>query len=212
MEEMKMRIKKMIRIILTMLLLSVFAVIIYAFNPPNGNEIVVCTLQKIHESGEDKFIYVLINKKGQYFLVSEEEMKSVVKSVMEAKEYYSHSKNKPQGRIVNPFDMYILIRNVEKINPKSKRNQYEEFILGEDGGKFWGHFVFSVCENYDEMDEIQKKSGVVIYDISVLHDIGYVSYLNDEYAIKVLNKILKKWPIDGDESYVKRTQDLKYIQ
>ena len=99
-----MRIKKMIRIILTMLLLSVFAVIIYAFNPPNGNEIVVFTLQKIHESGEDKFIYVLINKKGQYFLVSEEEMKSVVKSVMEAKEYYSHSKNKPQGRIVNPFD------------------------------------------------------------------------------------------------------------
>lgn len=185
-------------ICLIVVILAVSGITVYFFNPPNGNEIMFIGHQfvpPVAENEKGTYIFILINRKGQYFILNREEMLEKGKSIMEVKDYYSHNYYKTDGKILNPYDMFLCYRWLKKIDSSSER-EYEYFLSDH-------YSEYPTMDCFSIIGCINDKSDITFYNV-IKQNSFEVQSLNDPYVKKIVNKLLKNWPIKNGELYIER--------
>ncbi len=167
-----MKSKRWILNAIVVVILVVSGVTIYFFNTPDANEIVFVGYQFVPPIVKDEkgtFIYTLVNSRGQYYALAKEVL-AKGKSIKEIIDYYSNNKSKADGIIMTTFDMYLCCEWMEKVDA-------------------------SVVLDFEYIDSIQEREGVNLYYVTEA-GVMQVNHLDDPYAKRITNKLLKNWPID----------------
>ena len=199
-------------ILIFIVILFVVAIVVFGgmfmSSVPNDREIIFVATQfppkDLVETPD--YLMVLINRKGEYFTVLREECFKHGESVMDIKEYYSKTDYQVEGKIFNSSEMKKICNDLEKIDLDRYSIGHETILKGEKSSSF--KLVATVDINSEIYSEEDKRKGIFLYSAGELNETIQIDHLIDKYAIRIVNKLLKVWPINNGEKYINREVDL----
>lgn len=201
--------KNIIKITVIVLLIILSLVAIFIFKPLKGKDIVFVVIQRTSNNAEIEPVdeCLFINRRGEYFVVPYDEVKQYGKNIMAAKAYFDKNKYEVEGKIFNTFEMLLLCKELENVDPRSdsvNMTMNPATVNQVKGTSISIYACDCVYDNLDELSDNQKLYGIDLYYSCFLKNnkVYEIKYLNDEHNKIVVNKVLMNLPRNYDATII----------